>query len=172
MASPNIERMKARKDIEGLIKAFKYKGEAYVRHEAAWALGEIGEPAVERLIQASKDEDIQQYVAIALGLTKDARAAEPLIQLLNSEYEVQGNEIQINAIFGLEVLGDARAVEPLIQALKDESLREYAVMALGHIGDARAIEPLTQIKNEDENWEVQWHAGDALDEIQEKESQA
>ena len=53
---PNVKRLKEEKNVKGLIKALRHK-DGYVRRDAAEALGKIGEPAVEPLIQALKDED-------------------------------------------------------------------------------------------------------------------
>jgi HEAT repeat protein len=47
---PNVEKLKAKGDVEGLIKVLKHKNPE-VRSEAEEALGEIGKPAVEPLIQ-------------------------------------------------------------------------------------------------------------------------
>lgn len=54
---PNVDELKKKKDVEGLLKALRYK-EASVRAEAAESLGQIGDKrAVEPLIQALEDED-------------------------------------------------------------------------------------------------------------------
>ena len=50
---PNVEEMKAKRDVKGLIKALTYQNYAAVREDAAKALGEIGNPrAVEPLAAA------------------------------------------------------------------------------------------------------------------------
>jgi len=54
---PSVEKMEAKRDVKGLIKALKDE-DKHVRRRATEALGNIGEPAVERLINALKDEDI------------------------------------------------------------------------------------------------------------------
>lgn len=111
MSKPDVKKMKSKKDIEGLIKALKDKDED-VRWEAAdaldklhwrpsddsektlyllakqeWdALVELGQLAVEPLIQALEDEDelnIGKNAIEALGEIGDARAVEPLTQLLH-----------------------------------------------------------------------------------------
>src|SRR4030043_126453 len=84
---PNIKKMKANKDVEGLIEALKDKDES-VRRLAAEALGEIGDArAVEPLIQALKDKDtwLRWCSAEALGEIGDARAVAPLIQALKEQ---------------------------------------------------------------------------------------
>ena len=85
---PNIEKMKANGDVEGLIKALKHRDEA-VQEDAAVALGRIGDVrAVDPLIRALKDElsDVRERAAYALGKIGDARAVDPLIRALKGEY--------------------------------------------------------------------------------------
>ena len=55
------------------------------------ALGQIGGPAVLPLIAAldDPDESVRERAAMALGLTGDARAAEPLIAALYDSWDVQ-----------------------------------------------------------------------------------
>ena len=68
MVRPNIEELKARGDVEGLIGALE-DSDADVRWKAAYALGEIGdERAVEPLIEALKDsnKDVRENAAEAL----------------------------------------------------------------------------------------------------------
>lgn len=87
MGEPDIDKMKAEKDVEGLIKALKDK-DWDVRFRGALALEEMGEPVVESLIQAlkeDKDEDVRGRAAAALGFIKDARAVEPLTKALEDK---------------------------------------------------------------------------------------
>ncbi|MEN6516630.1 MAG: HEAT repeat domain-containing protein [Methanospirillum sp.] len=54
--TPDIHVLECRRDVEGLIKALGYEKGPHVRHEAAMALGEIGDArAVEVLIAALTD---------------------------------------------------------------------------------------------------------------------
>jgi len=159
-----VKPKKKGKDVEGLINALKDEDED-VRWEAAealdklhwrpsddsektlyllakqeWdALVELGQLAVEPLIQALKDEDsdVGEKVAEALGEIGDARAVEPLIQALKDEDSDVGEKVAE----ALGEIGDARAVEPLAALLKDEDHFVCAAMALGKMG-APAIEPL------------------------------
>ena len=51
--SPNIEKLKSKRDVKGLIKALGYLKNANIRFKAAQYLGNIADPrAVEPLIAA------------------------------------------------------------------------------------------------------------------------
>jgi len=112
--------------------------ERRVPHHAARALGEIGEPAVDILVNALKDWGTCLDAAMALGMAGDARAVEPLISVLESTNE----EMRKSAAYALGEIGDDRAVEPLIDALQDQETGSSAARALGDIGNVRAVEPL------------------------------
>ena len=88
MGEPDIKKMKAEKDVEGLIKALKDE-DLDVRPKAADALGEIGDTrAVAALVHIlkGKEEYFHNWNVIkALGKIGDARAAVPLVQALKRE---------------------------------------------------------------------------------------
>ena len=100
---PNVEKMKARRDVNGLIRALGYKKDEYVRNAAARALGEIKDPrAVEPLIAALKGEYRGACkAAYALGEIKDPRAVEPLIAALKD----QNSDVREAAAKALDHLG-------------------------------------------------------------------
>ncbi|MCK4734678.1 MAG: HEAT repeat domain-containing protein [Methanophagales archaeon] len=105
----------------------------------------IGEPAVESLIQILEDKssDVNYRVGAvaALGRIGDVRAVEPLIQALEDE----DSYVRYKAVEVLGNLRDKRLVETFIQALKDENIpvRKKAAEALIRIGEP-AIEPLAK----------------------------
>lgn len=95
---PDIDALLAKGDLEGLIRA----------------------------LESERDSEVRRDVAVALGATGDAKAAEPLIQALKD----QSWRVRSEAASALGELADSRAVEPLgILALKDEEpdVRETAV---------------------------------------------
>jgi len=158
---PNIEKMEKKGDIEGMMKAMDYPN-AGVCIGAQEALIRIGEPAVETLIRALKDQERAQvrYNAITvLGWIEGKRAVGPLIQALKDE----SSSVRQLAARVLGEKGDSRAVEPLIQALKDEdtAVRKTAAGALGELGTAEAVEPLKRAL-QDTNGYVQKAAKVAL----------
>ena len=144
---PNVEKMKAKRDVKGLIKALSYKKYQAtaglresegreVRQEAAWALAQLGDArAVGPLIATLKDNDSERNVLaeVAGGLVKiGVPAVEPLIAALKDG----DANMHAWAARVLGKIGDARAVEPLIAALKDSEahVRESAAKALEKMG--------------------------------------
>jgi HEAT repeat protein len=137
---PSIERLRANKNIKGLIKALGYRDsqswrETYVvRKDAAQALGQLGDVrAVEPLITALTDGDrtVREAAAQALGQLGDVRAVEPLITALTDS----ATTVRETAAQALGQLGDVRAVEPLMAALTDgdTTVREVAAASLGKL---------------------------------------
>ncbi|MFZ3385591.1 MAG: HEAT repeat domain-containing protein [Candidatus Hydromicrobium sp.] len=159
---PNVEKIRVNKDVEGLIRALKYKDKD-VRWEAVEALVKIGKPAVELLIEALKDEDwhVRGRAAVALGNIGDGRAVGPLIKALKDK----DSDVRMRAAEALVKIGEP-AVELLIEALKDGDwhVRGRAAVALGNIGDGRAVGPLIEaLKDGDKD--VRWEAAVALGNI-------
>jgi HEAT repeat protein len=168
LGPPNIEKLEAKRDVQGLIKALGYRKSSAIRKAAARALGQIKDTrAVEPLIGALKDEDrdVQEAAVDVLGQIGDTRAVEPLIAALkDGNWEV----VLLAAARALGKIGDARAVEPLVVALKDsgsDSRRAAAAaVALGQIRDARAVEPLVAALK-DEYRHMRWAVAQALGQI-------
>lgn len=137
---PNIEKLEAKRDVNGLIKALEYRKDiGHTASAAAEALGRLGDlVAVEPLIVALRDSppSIPWSAAVALGLLGDVRAVEPLIALLRTS-----TISAFPVVEALGRLGDARAVEPLLKLL-----REYAISSADHKAEQRkATEAIVQI---------------------------
>ena len=159
---PNVDRLKARGDAPGLIKALEYQKLWRVRRDAAVALGQIGDAdAVEPLIAGLKDDNpsVRRAAAEALGQIGDAAALGPLIAALKSA----AVDVRKTAAEALGQIGDAGSLGPLMAALKDASwsVRRAAAESLGQIGDADAVEPL-KVAYEDQDSNVRRTAAAAL----------
>jgi len=141
---PDVEQLKAKQDVRGLIKALDYQKDGDIRKTAAQALGGLKDAsAFEPLVAALKDGDglVRRAAVHALGELKDARAVEPLIAALRDEF------VRSEAAQALADLKDVRAVEPLIAALKDSKYsteQSACAKALGRLKDARAVAPLIE----------------------------
>lgn len=142
---PNVEKMKAKKDVSGLIKALSYTKDSDIRKAAADALGEIGDlRAVEPLISSQNlDSFVREAAISALGEIGDPRAVEPLVAALKDLNPL----VREAAARALGEIGDPRAVEFLVAALKDSDnkMKRIVVQTLGKIGDSQAAEPLVNI---------------------------
>lgn len=150
MGKPNVEKLAAKKDVEGLIKALGYKNDD-VREKAAVALIEIGKPTVVPLTEAKKDVE---GLIDALGYKKDSVKAEHAV-------------VREQAAEALGEIGAKRAVKPLIQALHDKAwgVQYCAINALGNIGDRRAIGPIKQRVIETDKERVRGRGMIVLDEV-------
>ena len=86
----NIENLEKKKDVKGLIKDLNSKNDNVIRLDAVKALGSIGDPAVEPLINLLHDNDgnVRLYGASALGSIGDRRAVEPLTNALQYKDEL------------------------------------------------------------------------------------
>ena len=128
---PNVEKMEAQKDIDGLIKKLEYSDTEKDQVAAAAALGRIGDKrAVEPLILCLENDDYSFHKTAAEALLKlgwkprnDTEKVRFLIALGDWKKVVELREV---------------AIEPLISTLKKKkySDRLDAAKALGEIGYA------------------------------------
>lgn len=166
---PNIEKLAAKGNVKGLIRALKYYADVQSEAgKAARALGKTGDArAVNPLLEmAAREVNRDDYVQgtstystpamIAIG-DIGAAALKPLIAALTA----RDLFTRMRAAEGLGWLRDARAVPSLLKALQDPhpGMRRQAIHTLGQIGDAQAVEPLIQALS---NKNVDWVAAYAL----------
>ena len=152
LGPPDVENLKAKKDVEGLLKALKYKKDTDVRVRAAVALADLlGPPDIENLkamrdvegllkaLKYKKDTDVREKAAVALGDIGDERSVKPLIYALNDEAaDIRENAAAaLEAMFRLPDIENLKAkkdVEGLLEALKyeekDTDVRENAAAAI------------------------------------------
>lgn len=111
------------------------------------------------------DELMRRAVAEALGNIGES-AVEPLINVLERALDDEDGGVCQDAVSALADIGGERVVEPLIRALEDENVRWCAVDALGNIGDPRAVEPLISLfKGEKWWWSMHQAVAEALGKI-------
>ncbi|MFQ5435244.1 MAG: HEAT repeat domain-containing protein [Anaerolineae bacterium] len=139
---PKVEKLEAKQDIEGLIKALGYnkKRKAFeVQSAAVEALVRIGSAAVKPLCEALRDDDynIRDNAIRALGQIGDVRAIEPLLEV---KYGTENNLV----VRALGQIGDPEVVTPLTTALSSPNkvVRIEAAKALGKMKEVRAVGPL------------------------------
>ncbi|HJT19377.1 MAG TPA: HEAT repeat domain-containing protein, partial [Nitrospira sp.] len=157
-AAITLGEMADERCVEPLCKAL-YDGDWQVREVAIDALGQIGSPAVERLIKLLRDWDVRKYAIAALGKIRDERVLDPLMLQLHND------EFKDDATNALVELGEP-ALPRLVAALKDkdEMVRKQAVLALGRIKHGEAIDPLIEMLS-DKDWFTRLTAAAALEAI-------
>ncbi|WP_164999263.1 HEAT repeat domain-containing protein [Methanohalophilus profundi] len=93
-----------------------------VRNYASQALGDIGEDAIEPLVQILDDENnfnkkrLIRATAKALGFIKSPKIVYPLIKTLS----INDMYVKESACLALGVLGDPLSIEPLKVCLNDK----------------------------------------------------
>ena len=168
---PDVEKLKAKKDVQGLIKALAYKKDAQVRRAATEALGELHEECALQALEAALGDPepaVRQSAVWAIaalgesalrpltevlcsGTTDDreaaawalARMGEPGVNVVVSVLFWRPGERSC-AVAALASIG-APAIGHLVQALGGYGV-EGAVEALVQIG-APAIEPLVSLRD-------------------------
>ena len=134
---PNIEEMRARNDVKGLIKALGKSNDIHdeirIARVVEDALEDIGHRTTEPFIEALRDKDagVRSGAAWILGNIKDARTLEPLIEALKDK---DGN-VRWLAIASLGEIGNERAIGPIrmVPTGNDEFLKEIVADALKQI---------------------------------------
>ena len=164
-AAWSLVRVGGEAAIAGLLEALH---DAEARRVAAWALGEIGEPAREGLTQAlySSDPMVRLHVSEAL-----VRIGPPAIPALLDALRGENDDVRTDAARALGQIGPP-AVEGLVEALRDEKLevRRLASEAIEQIGE-RAVPGLIEaLHNPD--WRIGRAAAQMLRRIGTEEARA
>ena len=132
LLKPNIEGMRAKNDVKGLIKALK-SNDLRVVGAVEDALEDIGRRTTEPFIEAlgDRDADVCGEAAWILGNIRDAEAQKPLIEALKDK----DKDVRWLAVVALGDVGDKRAIGPISMVLTgdDISLKELVAEALEKI---------------------------------------
>jgi len=132
LLKPNIEGMRAKNDVKGLIRALD-SDDLRIVGAVEDALEDIGRRTTEPFIEALGDRDanVRGGAAWILGNTRDAEAQKPLIEALKDK----DKDVRWLAVVALGDVGDKRAIGPISMVLTgdDISLKELVAEALEKI---------------------------------------
>jgi HEAT repeat protein len=148
---PNIERLKAKRDVQGLARALKHS-QLQIRRDAIKALGEIGDSsAVPALTAVLKDarSDLWNNAITALGNIKDVSAAKALINELKEkafDWKVRDPDLAEQSI--IEVLA---SFEPHLKGFADNEVCAFVVNAAKNLRIMRQVKDLANDKLRNEN---------------------
>jgi HEAT repeat protein len=122
-----------------------------VARQASEALGNLGAPAIDVLMTAFKDNDLNGYAAPGL-----VKMGAPAVDALVAAMKDPDADVRWEAANALGEIKDPRAVPSLIEALQVKDLQWHAALALGEIKDPRAVEPLiAALQNKDAEFREQ-----------------
>ena len=163
---PNVEKLLAKGDINGLIKALN-DGDAGLRYRAATALGEFDDDiVVQALKEALYDEHLVVRYSSADSLAKIG--AQSAVTDLRRALKDKQWIMRKKAALALGKIGDESSVDVLVNTLRDEDeeVRKAAVVALQNIGGTTAVQALTDvISSIYVQYQVQYNAALALREL-------
>ncbi len=190
----NIEKLKKKGDVEGLIEALtKKEQDIDIRSAVARALGEVGDKRAAKPLRKiwahregagadageARRETSAFRLDVALALAKiDKRACVDSLSAKTKRKNPGAAEVarldeRLDAIEALDKIGDERAFEPLITCLDDDDdlIRAVASRVLGELGDKRAIRPLMRcMRRSNHYWDKFAYeaAEEAIEKIQKK----
>lgn len=119
---PNIEKMKAKKNVKGLIKALDSSYKDRVRIDAAEALGQIGDPkAIEALEVSLMNDEVGKAAAEALGNIGGQQAIIALVSRLD-EYAPPAYVAEV-----LAKIGGQQVVKMLVSILNDMEASDFSL---------------------------------------------
>jgi HEAT repeat protein len=147
---PDVAKLKANRDVPGLIKALGYNADPSVRRDAAAALGDLGDArAVEPLCAALRHPDWEHdWRDSGAAVEALGRLGAPAVGTLISLFSYHSQVVRIGAAEALGAIGRP-AVQPLVALMGDADLetRELAAQVLTAIGD-EALQPLIEALND------------------------
>jgi hypothetical protein len=130
---PDIEALKAKRDIPRLIAALRHP-DLGVQWEATTALGSLGPEAIHQLVRRlpTRNRAVKLGIIEALGEIRDAQAVETLIRHLRDP----SAEVRWETALALGEIRDGRATGPLLPGLRDPNryVRYGTALALQKLG--------------------------------------
>jgi len=144
---PNIEKLKAKRDVKGLIEALDYERDISVRQAATKALGEIGdEQAIDPLIETLKNKDMRQATAEAL-IEIGIPAVESLAKALKDK-DRDIHEIVVEILDKLNwqpKVHEFKAIYWMIKRQRKKCATAFYQTARFSLAGARAVDPLVTV---------------------------
>jgi HEAT repeat protein len=142
---PNVAKLEAVGNIDGLVKAAKYKKDPQVAADARRALTGF----LDKIIQRLQTKNLVQLNTAREALVIIGEPARARLVYILGEGHTHRRQ---DAAFVLGIMGDPASVRPLCLAMHnpDPLLRMLAVEALGKIGDPAAFDTLRRALGDSE----------------------
>lgn len=131
--------------VQELIRTLGESEDYFERQKAAWALVEIGEPALDPVIDAlerGEFSDLRYKSAWILGRIGSARAVEPLCRALLNDPDYVVREWCAAA---LEALGSPEGIPALALAMRQDSSKDVRLRSAVALRNIRAVDALQDL---------------------------
>jgi HEAT repeat protein len=146
-----------------LLEKFKQEKNPQRRGAYAVALGlihsEIAAPALRAAIDESRDEGLQGYACLSLGMIGANQYKDDLVQIVRES--VRKPDLLKQASIALGLMKDKSVSKVLLQLIQPENGRKpslavlaAAATALGFIGDRSSVEPLIASMNDQKSTDL------------------
>ena len=149
---PNVNKLARKKDLQGLMKCLT-EGDSDLSHDAAEAIGNMGQIGYEPLIRTLDHSNNEVRMAALYGLEAlgDSRAISHIIDCMGAD----DDGVRLRASGTLSRWSDD-AIDPLIKCVNDQNkhVRDGAVSALGFLKNKKAVPTLLKALD-DKDWG--WH---------------
>jgi len=142
---------KIKEKINELIENLEHSDKE-AQDKSAKALVEIGDPAVELLIEYLRYREEKSTVHIGVANILSKIGTKKVVDLLLEKLMDYNWRVRTAAAMAIKEIGDSRVIDPLLQILfKDERRdnREYAEVALGEIGEPVVEQLIRALKDEE-----------------------
>jgi HEAT repeat protein len=161
LRAPDLARLKARGNIEGLVKAAKYKKDPEIQRQAREALCEM----IDYFIGELQTRNLRKLLIVRDALLACGEPAIDAMIFVHTDHQSVHRRQDVTYL-----LGEARAkraVPVLIDALRDTDslLRMLAAEALGKIGEPKTARPLHMAAVNDDNAQVRKSAAKAYQQV-------
>lgn len=152
---PNIEKLRAKGDVPGLVKALSHKDQ-HTRLQAAQVFKHLRDPrAVDALVEAlarDPNHEMRKAAAAALGALGDERAVGALqVALESRDSDLRGiaagalrGILTPEAVDALAREGELKALSEILLDRAGDGGKLAAARALASLGDPRALQPLLE----------------------------
>jgi HEAT repeat protein len=160
---PDVEKLKAKRDIRGLHKATLHKDFSVVV-DAVYALAALGVyvPHAAGPGVSSTDPEVRKKAYSMITTMKTGG----FISAIGAIHD-RNESVRLIGIMAFLALGDMRMVSPLIKSLHSDdsdNVRQSAAIVLGKIGDKRSVDALIEARN-DNSPAVRKSVKEALDRL-------
>jgi HEAT repeat protein len=166
IAVNSLEGIEDESVIEPLIEAMKDENTP-VRHKAAENLGNLGDLAVDRLLEVVNNEEgeYKRFASFALKTTGSTKAVDYFSEAIDDE-DFGVRKVAVRSLGELQATDKIPDVEKIMLEEEDWGVRLAAIRALGDMGVEEAIDPIKKARRKEKDKDFKKAANKAIKKIE------